>query len=302
MFNYLQNVIPVIALTALTSCATGTGGTGNLSDQSSGSTDQRVVLSADGQGKTYELINRTLGRAAVESPVCDNERDQFGRRITDQFDEQLGAYVFAFHIRRDVDGDRCRENINDRQRIEIKTYNQSAAHLVATLGERHTYRWKFKLDEGFQPSRHFTHVFQIKPQGGSDQGLPILTFTPRLASPERFEISFNPSDNLGKGAIMLASADLSEFKGEWVDAHVRVLNAEVGSLHVILTRLRDGKVLIDWSNDKLDLWRTGANFNRPKWGIYRSLRTPDALRDETVLFNDFCIAEGGNTCPAPEKK
>jgi hypothetical protein len=261
------------------------------------SVNNRVVLSADGSGNTYELINQTLGGTAVESPVCDYETDEFGRRITDQFDEQLDTHVFAFHILRDIDGDRCRPEITDRQRIEIKTYNQSPATLVATEGEIHTYRWKFKLDQGFQPSNDFTHVFQIKAQGGSDEGLPILIFTPRLGSPERFELNFNPSDNLGKSAILLAEENLSEFKGEWIDAYVRVLNAEDGRVEVILTRLSDGEVLIEWSDNNLDMWRTGANFNRPKWGIYRSLKSSHHLRDETVRFNDFCIAEGSNTCP-----
>lgn len=110
-------------------------------------------------------------------------------------------------------------------------------------------------------------------------------------------MGFNPSDNLGKSSRMLMSAPLSEFKGEWIDAFVRVLNADEGRLEVVLTRLRDGAVLIEWSDNQLDMWRAGANFNRPKWGIYRSLNTPGVLRDETVLFNDFCIAEGSNTCP-----
>jgi len=28
---------------------------------------------------------------------------------------------------------------------------------------------------------------------------------------------------------------------------------------------------------------------RPKWGIYRSLTDSSELRNETVLFADFCI-------------
>jgi hypothetical protein len=261
------------------------------------SVNDRVILSADGTGNTYELINQTLGGTAVESPVCDYSTDAFGRRITDQFDTQLNTHVFAFHILRDIDGDRCRPGTTDRQRMEIKTYNQSPQKYLAFEGEIHTYRWKFKLDSGFQPSGSFTHIFQIKPQGGSDDGLPIITFTPRLASPERFEVSFNPSDNTGKSPIRVAEANLSAFKGEWIDAYVRVLNADEGRAEVILTRLSDGEVLIEWSNNNIDMWRAGANFNRPKWGIYRSLNTPGVLRDETVLFNDFCIAKGSNACP-----
>lgn len=35
------------------------------------------------------------------------------------------------------------------------------------------------------------------------------------------------------------------------------------------------------------MWKTKAQFLRPKWGIYRSLKHADELRDEQVLFADF---------------
>jgi hypothetical protein len=37
------------------------------------------------------------------------------------------------------------------------------------------------------------------------------------------------------------------------------------------------------------MWRPGSTFIRPKWGIYRSLNSPDYLRDENVLFSDFSL-------------
>jgi hypothetical protein len=46
------------------------------------------------------------------------------------------------------------------------------------------------------------------------------------------------------------------------------------------------------------MWRGDATFNRPKWGIYRSLNSSNYLRDETVLFSDFCIAKGSDICPS----
>ena len=45
------------------------------------------------------------------------------------------------------------------------------------------------------------------------------------------------------------------------------------------------------------MWRTGADYNRPKWGVYRG--KDDALRDEQVLFNDWCISESSaSLCPS----
>ena len=38
-------------------------------------------------------------------------------------------------------------------------------------------------------------------------------------------------------------------------------------------------------------WRPGADFVRPKWGIYRSLVYSEDLRNEEVLFSYFSIDE-----------
>ncbi len=260
------------------------------------SVNDRVVASADGPGDTYELFNDTFGGEAVESPVCDPNEDSFGRRITEVTDEELDAPVFAFHILRDVDGDRCIESITDRQRIEVKTYGASPADRVASEGEIHTYRWKFKLDDGFQPSSSFTHIFQIKAAGGDDDGMPIVTFTPRAGSPNKLQVLHAPDGD--SGADEVASAQLAEFEGQWVEAYVRTQNQDNGRLEISLTRLSDGEQLLAWSHNNIDMWRAGADINRPKWGIYRSLDNVSALRDETVWFNDFCIAEGTNTCPS----
>jgi hypothetical protein len=255
--------------------------------------NHRVAASADGPGDTYELFDTVFGGSAVESPVCDPATDAFGRRITEVMDATLNEYVFAFHLLRDVDGDRCIESTTDRQRIEVKTYDASPADRVASEGEIHTYRWKFKLDDGFQASSSFTHIFQIKAAGGDDS-MPIVTLTPRAGSPDQLQVLHAPSTDLGASEV--AVADLSGFTGEWVEAFVRTKNADNGSLEVRLSRLSDNATLIDWSANNIDMWREGAGINRPKWGLYRSLNNIDMLRDETILFNDFCIAEGTNTC------
>ncbi|WP_315824571.1 Ig-like domain-containing protein [Paraflavitalea speifideaquila] len=45
------------------------------------------------------------------------------------------------------------------------------------------------------------------------------------------------------------------------------------------------------------MWRTGASYNRGKWGVYRG--KDDVLRDEQVRFADFCISESSaSLCPS----
>ncbi|HPG34557.1 MAG TPA: hypothetical protein PLM34_11920, partial [Lentimicrobium sp.] len=112
------------------------------------------VLDADGVSDTYDLINSVLapGYNVIEAPgtivgSCDNH-SSFGRHITQVYDDILNTWVFAFYIHVLEDNDRC---INfDRQRNEIKTYDHSPDSLLGVLGETVEYKWKFKLDAGFQ--------------------------------------------------------------------------------------------------------------------------------------------------------
>lgn len=254
---------------------------------------QHVTLSADGPGNTYELISSVLGGNPLEVPDCGHP--EFGRHITEEWDDELGKYVFVFHMHVTPDNDRCTNF--DRQRNEIKTYGPSPAYLKGRYGEVHTYRWKFKLDEDFKPSPNFTHIFQIKAGDGSDSGAPIITLTPRHESPQKMQLIFTPSSGTGGGGTK-TNPPLTPFKGEWVEAYVRTLYAENGTIDVVLTRIRDGAVLMSYSNPNLDMWRGDATFNRPKWGIYRSLNSPEYLADEKVRFADFCIAKGGDICPS----
>lgn len=111
---------------------------------------QAITLNADGPGNTYELINSVLapGYDVVENSECVHPA--FGRHITEVWDTDLSSYVFEFYSHVTPDNDRC--IVFDRQRIEIKTYDQSPVNLIGTLGETITYKWRFKLATGFQPS------------------------------------------------------------------------------------------------------------------------------------------------------
>lgn len=249
----------------------------------------QVYLTADGQTNTYALINSTLGGTAVETPDCSH-RD-FGPHITQEFDDDLGAYSFVFYAHVTPDNDRC---VNfDRQRNEIKTYGPSAAYLKGFYGDTVTFRWKFKLDAGFQPSPSFTHIHQIK-AGDGDAGAPIITLTPRAGNPETLQIIH--VNSRGTSRVVTRTA-LAPFKGVWVDAYEQITYGFNGTYSITLTSVSDGSVLLSYSSDDMDLWRNGTTFSRPKWGIYRSLNNRAYLRDEAMRFDDFCLAKGSDDCP-----
>ena len=57
--------------------------------------------------------------------------------------------------------------------------------------------------------------------------------------------------------------------------------------------MADGIVVTDvYAIASSPMAKAGATFVRPKWGIYRSLKKAEDLRDEAVRFNDFSIKEG----------
>lgn len=251
----------------------------------------QVKLSADGPGDTYELIeSKGFG---VESPDC--RHTSFGRHVTEIFDNTLGKNVFVFHSHPVEDDDRC--GADDRVRMEIKGGNGSSDEMQHTQGQTAYYRWKFKLDANFIPSSRFTHIFQIKAIDG-DAGAPLMTITPRAGNPQKMQIIHSAGE--GSGSLgTVHQVDLAPFKGTWVEAYVKYKSSEgsAGTFEITIKRVSDGATLLSYTNNSLDMWRTGASYNRGKWGVYRG---KDAvLRDEQVRFADFCISESSaSLCPS----
>ncbi len=245
------------------------------------------LLQADGPGNTYELINSVLapGYSVVEVPDC--KHGSFGRHIDEVFDSTLNTFVFRFHIHTHDDDDRC---INfDRQRNEIKTYGKSPDSLLGVKNEMVEYKWRFKLDAGFQPSSSFTHIHQIKAVGGSEDAMPLITLTCRKSSPDKLQLRYAESNT----QITLKEVSLAPFKGAWVEATETIYYEErgLGRYEISIIRLSDSNVLFSYNNPAIRTWKTDASFLRPKWGIYRSLNDSSSLRDESIRFADIRIEE-----------
>lgn len=249
----------------------------------------QVVLNADGTTDTYELINSVLapGYNVVEVPDCDHI--EFGKHIDQIYDNELDQYVFRFHIHKNEDSDRCIKY--DRQRVEIKTYDKSPDNLKAVEGERVEYKWKFKLASDFAPSASFTHLHQLKAVGGSEDGMPLITLTARKGNPDKLELRY--AKNLSQETI--TKVDLDDYEGQWVEVVEEVEFGESGSYKIVIKTWSNADVLLNYENNDIRMWKTDADFIRPKWGIYRSLNDQDNLKDEIVLFNSFSIQELPNT-------
>lgn len=246
-----------------------------------------VSLEANVAGNTYELINAVLapGYDVIEAPDCSHE--DFGRHIDETYDADLDKNVFRFFIHATPDNDRC---INfDRQRNEIKTYDKSPDELKGVSGEKVIYSWKFKLSEDFQSSSKFTHIHQIKAVGGTESSMPLITLTTRKGTPDHLELRYSETTS----QITLTEVELAPFKGVWVEAVETVIYGEdgVGNYQIEIKTVATETTLLSYSNSTIRMWKTEADFMRPKWGIYRSLVYVEDLKDEEVLFSDFNIKE-----------
>ena len=248
---------------------------------------QKVLIEADGKTDSKELINSYLD-ARYQKVIETSEQcgpKELGPRVTQVFDESLGKHVFSFKIYKDIDSDRCKNP--KRQRLEIKAYDKSPEATLGVLGERLQYKWKFKLDEDFQPSPSFTHLHQLKAVGGKESKMPNITLTARTR--EDLELRF--SERLKQ--ITLLEIDLLEIKGEWVEVTETVLYGDGtnGEYEIEIKRLSDGVTVMYYANNAIRMWKTDAKFIRPKWGIYRNLNKKQYLRDEELLFADFSIED-----------
>src|SRR5262249_45761656 len=203
----------------------------------------QTFLTADGNTDSSPPVRTVLG-ASPETPDCSHT--SFGPHITQAFDGDLGKSVFVFHMHVTPDNDRCTNF--DRQRLEIKTDGGSPGALKGFLNDSVTYRWKFKLDAGFQPSPSFTHIHQIK-AGDGDAGAPIITLTPRTGSPNIVQLIH--IDSAGASRVV-ATTDLAPFKGEWVEAYEKLTYSHTGQYSVIIKRLRDGATLLTFSDNNID--------------------------------------------------
>ncbi|MDP4290135.1 MAG: heparin lyase I family protein [Bacteroidota bacterium] len=244
----------------------------------------QVFVNTSGATDPYKLLN-SKGWYEEENTLHPGFKHiQF---VKDPF---LKKTVFAFIMHKDIDGNFSERK--DRQRLEIKTFNKSPENMKAANGETHTYRWKFKLDEGFQPSPDFCHIHQLKAGDGDDAGAPLITITPRYGKKDKLQIIYSAPKNSDAHSGAFKEVDLAPFKGTWVEVLEKVKFSHEGSYEITIRRVSDDSILLEHHLPVLDLWRGTATFMRPKFGIYRSLKDLSYLRDETVLFADFSLYEG----------
>jgi hypothetical protein len=249
------------------------------------------VIEANGPGNTYEELTAFLapGYNPIEVPDCNHA--SFGNHIDEVYDTSISGYAFRFFIHVTPDNDRCIIEIDDRQRNEIKTYHPSPSNLKGVQGENVIYKWAFKLPAGFQSSPKFTHIHQLKSVGGDFQSMPMYTLTTRKGLPDKLELRYAETTS----QITLYETPLSPFLNNWVEVTEKINYSTSGFYSLSIVDMDTNNQLFYYDNSGVDEpktnWRPGAEFVRPKWGIYRSLVYAEDLRNEEVLFSYFSVDE-----------
>jgi hypothetical protein len=271
-------------------------------------------------GRLYNEINtymRTFGFDYTEHPNCTGG---LGGHIDGvhgdvDLDPYFNRYVFRFDIHIDpvIDGDRCSSTTVDRQRNEMKsiTNNSTWAKVQGNWDEWQILEWTFKLPAGFQPTQNFGHIHQLKAQDGPNNGSPVITISARSdssGSNRRIQIIHSVDGaNTGKGTVV-DNIPLADFENQWVHVREEVHYTHDGYYAATITRISDGKVLLDFSDSNIDMWRIGSSYIRNKWGLYRSLaggrlnqvpvgQSP-LLKNESIWLANFRLYEK-NSNPDP---
>lgn len=242
-----------------------------------------------------------LNKRGIHAECPDSSRmhkDNHVAHLVKTYDDDLHKDVYSFLIHAKIDDDRGKTNINDRQRNEIKTDNKSPQELWAKEGETMTFKWKMKLPEGMKTTERFTHVHQLKgidnKQKNADVGNPLMSLTCYSTKKGGQELRVRYYDRTnGDKAVTLAKVNLEDLLGKWVEIEETAKFDANGSYSLTIKDVKTGKVLLQYSGDNMDMWRTNAAGLRPKWGIYRWIgknrEAEDQLRDEELRFADFEI-------------
>ncbi|MGJ8679007.1 heparin lyase I family protein [Paraglaciecola sp.] len=251
-----------------------------------------TTLQSDGPNKglsAYELIKNFGGKRSIESPDLYPQNHPDVPHIYEETDDKVGHH-FVFLLHRDLDKDRDKYvKFSDRQRNEIKAYDKSIKALKGYEGETLTYRWKFKLENNMSLSKNFSHFFQLK-SVDDGVGMPIFTFSGRSYKGQKW---FAMSHAAVLKADILDKILWQDIAGTWLEAECTATFGNNGKLNINIKRLSNNKTIMSYKSDNIDMWRgtKPAHFVRPKWGLYRSLKTKEMLENEqdTIRFADFQV-------------
>ncbi|GAA2384062.1 hypothetical protein GCM10010404_45550 [Nonomuraea africana] len=193
------------------------------------------------------------------------------------------AYRFDAHL---VDRDG-----SDRMRNEVRGMRDSAGRPLE-IRKDETWRLSYQmyLPDTLDATTAFTHIWQVKT---SDTGTPVMQLTlPIKNGVPKIEARYwTLADNQ---VHPFATHDLAAIQNKWVTVTLEWKSSDDGYLR---WAMHDGRTtLVDARADHIDLYWSEEQYNRPKWGIYRSIRSA-GLQDTHMLIKDLKAWQLGPATP-----
>jgi hypothetical protein len=176
----------------------------------------------------------------------------------------------------------------DRQRIEMKVFDPSPTLYKASLNTNYVYTWWFKLSQTMVVSDSFFHIFQLKAVGNVTD-TPVFTLTMTNTNGLHLRANRNGNDTLTPSTDYLNLLPLKSVLGTWIQATVEAnfTNSKQTGYVKVLLKSQTGSQLVSQQTSFVTYW-SGAQFVRPKWGMYRKISTTFQPSD-TELFQNVQI-------------
>jgi hypothetical protein len=180
---------------------------------------------------------------------------------------------------------------SDRMRNEVRGMRTHDGRKLE-IGKDEIWRISYEMyiPDTLDATTNFTHIWQLKV---SDVGTPVaqLSLQEHDGVPK---IEARYWDLPTNTVHPFAATDLAPLQNRWVSTTLEFSSADDGYLRWVL---RDGRrTVVDQRVDHVDLWFTAEQYNRPKWGIYRSLASP-GLQDTYLLVRDLRAWQYGPARP-----
>jgi hypothetical protein len=178
-----------------------------------------------------------------------------------------GVYRFDMHAI-DRDG-------SDRQRNEVKGMHTSGGNLEMDIGQTWRITYDLFMPESLKGCDHFCHIFQLKRPGPGSS--PLVTMSLRRRG-GREEMALRAISSGGD----IASTPLAPLRNKWitVDMTFRIGDGTKGMGQLVVTD--GGRTVVTGTRDRIDIWL--GDRIRPKWGIYRSIKSPKSQIIDTFLL------------------
>ena len=195
--------------------------------------------------------------------------------------ERKYVYVEGDHYRFDIyQDDRDSTGGGDRQRTESKGMVAGGGKLKMRNNETWRITYELFMPATLHGTSKFTHIFQLKTP--ATNGGPWVTMSlSRSGNAERLRLRALSTD----GAPDIGGTDLAPLRNKWITAELTFKIGPSGTGRLVI---RNGTgsgapVVVDSSRSGLRIPDEG-DYVRPKWGIYRSVRSASADIVDTHLL------------------